>query len=324
MQKAIATAALLLFAAAAARALTSGYEARREQLAADAEAQRKKLNLPPAKLYAQYPTPEVSLQGEAPQVACGGTATVKLTGKAPKGTTFLFSDDDVQVVEQKTLASGWQASVKIAASATPRDVNVHAIAPVTGAEASQRALLIRGRYQLELKFEDGWTARFATTSVEDNDLGGDLSWKKGEAARATPARISWSDGKLRLQWERSQEEIDGRSTAAGQLQSLGGEAAVQKAMARVEACMKKADPARGTCMEAAEKQNDAEMEVLKKKMDAAVDAAEAKLPRDAWGCSEAQLESAAGALSGTATCPPKERKVKVTGTLKCLGAASGE
>lgn len=62
--------------------------------------------------------------------------------------------------------------------------------------------------------------------------------------------------------------------------------------------MKKADPVRGTCMQAAQKLNDAEMKVVQQKMDAA--------------------------LSGTATCAPKQRKVKVTGTLQCLGPASGE
>lgn len=323
-QKVLAAAALLLFAAAAARAVSSGYEARREQLSRDAEAQRKKLNLPPAKLYAQYPTPEVSLQGEVPQVACGGAATVRLTGKAPRGTAFLLSDDEVQIVEQKVLPDGWQASVKVAANASPRDVNVHAIAPVTLAEGSQRVLRISGRYALDFKFDDGWTAHFATTAADGTQLTGDLAWKKGGEARTTQAQVDWSDGSLRLRWQRSQEEIDAQNAAAEKLQGLGGADAIEKAMGRAQECLKKAEPARTSCLAAAEKQNDVELQALRKKMDALAAEGEAKLPRAAWGCTEAQLASAGGVLSGTATCPPQERKVKVTGALKCLGPASGE
>lgn len=107
------------------------------------------------------------------------------------------------------------------------------------------------------------------------------------------------------------------------MQSLGGEEAMQKVMARAQACIEKAEPARTPCLEAAQKQNDAEMEVLKKKMDAAVAEGQAKLPKEAWACSDAQVDTSAGVLSGVATCP-RERRLKITGTLKCLGPVSGE
>jgi hypothetical protein len=324
VQKAISIAALLLFIAAAAGAVNSTYETRRKQLADEAEAQQKKLGLDRPKAYAQYPTPEVSFEGEPARVSCGGTASVSLTGKFAKGTAFLVSDDDVQIVEQKPTATGWQANLKVASAATPRNVQVHAIVPVSGAESAAQVLRIRARYDLDLKFEDGWTAHFATAQADESgQLGGDLVWKKGAETRTTPAQIDFSDTKLRVAWQRSQEEMDAQQAAADKMQSLGGGDVMQKVMARIEECMKKGEAERNACLEKAGKQNDADMAALKQKADAIAAEGEAKKPAAAWGCSDANLEASNGALSGTASCT-RERKQKVSGTLKCVGPVSGE
>ena len=301
MSRIVLIAALAIFA-------TATYKERRNQLQAEAEAQRKKLGLDDQKLYARYPTPEITFEGEPTKLSCGETGTLRLAAKVPAGTAFLLNDDDVQVVEQKTTADGWQAKVKVAAAAAPRDVNVHAIAPVSGAEQSMRIATVGGKYQLDLRFEDGWTARFAD---------GSLSWKKGGEARTTQAELAPQGSGLGLRWARSQEEIDAQQKAVAKLQGAGGQEEMQRAMQRIQTCMAKPEAERVPCIQSVQKQNDADIAAMNKKVQKAQDEAEALRPTAAWACSDLRLEASAGALTGVATCAPKDHKMKVTGTLTC-------
>jgi hypothetical protein len=323
VHKLVAAIALLLFAAAAAKAVSSTYESRRAQLAAEADAQQKKLGIDRARAYEQYPTPEVSFEGDPKRVACGDLASVSLGGKFAKGTSFLVNDDEVQIVDQKPGATGWTAKLKVLPTAAPRNVTVAAILPVSGAESDVQVLRIRGRYDLDLKFEDGWTAHFTTAQADETQLGGELAWVKGGEKRTTPAQVEFNDSKVRIAWQRSQEEMDAQVAATEKLQSLGGEEVMKKVMARVEECLKKAEPARSACVQQVQKQNDADMKALKDKADAVAAEGEAKKPTAAWGCAEVKLTASNGALTGTATCA-RERTQKVTGTLKCVGPISGE
>jgi hypothetical protein len=277
------------------------------------------LNLDDAKLYAQYPTPEVSFEGEAPVAACGQTITLEVKTRAPKGTALLFASDDVAVLDEKTTGAGWKAKVKIQPAATPSLVTLHAIAPVSGAEQSISALKIRGRYTLELKFEDGWSARFETENADPGSgvLEGKLAFKKGGESRSLPARVDPGERGLRVRWQRSDEEAAVESETAQKLQSLGGEDAMRRMVARIQECFQKPQPEQAPCMAAVSKQNDADAAELRKKKDAIEAETDARRPTAAWACGELALTADAGALSGSATCAPKNRKLKASGTLTC-------
>ncbi|MGZ6141900.1 MAG: hypothetical protein ACXWLM_01120, partial [Myxococcales bacterium] len=280
MSRIVLIAALAIFA-------TATWKERRKELQAEAESQRKKLGLDDKKLYAQYPTPELTFDGEPVKLACGGTGTLHITARVPKGTAFLLNDDDVQIVDQKATADGWQAKVKVSPTAAPRDVSVHAIAPVSGAERDLRVATVGGKYALDLRFEDGWTAHFAD---------GSLSWKKGSEARTTQAELDPQGGRIEVRWQRSQEELDAQQKMVEKLQGAGGQEEMQRAMKRVQDCMARPEPERVPCIQSVQKQNDADIAAMNKKVQQAQDEAEALRPTAAWACSDLRLEAAAGAL----------------------------
>ena len=285
-------------------AVATTYRDKLKALQTDAAAQRQKLGLESdrEKLYAQYPTPEITFDGDVATVPCGGSANIAVSGKFPKGTAFLVNDDDVEIADARADAAGWRARLTAAPNAAPAVVNLHAIAPVSGAERSMRIAQITGTYQLDLRFEDGWTAHFA---------GDQLAWKKGGESRTT--RAEFTD--MTLRWERSQEETDAQNAAMQKMTAASQEnqSPIAAAMERMKACMAKADPERQACMNAI----NADMEEIGKKMQAMQEDAESARPTAAWGCAEAHLQSHAGALTGTATCAPHDRKMKMTGSLRC-------
>ena len=317
MPRIILTSALLLFAAAA----TQTYEGRESALRERADVERKKLGLDAdrGKLFAQYPTPEVTFLDQAPRLACGGTGTVSVAGKFAKGTAFLLNDDEVEVLEEKVTATGWQAKVRVAKAALPADVDLHALAPVSSAERDGRLLQIRGRYELDLKFEDGWTAHFAPADSDDaGQLAGIFSWKKGTAARETRAALTPGRGTLAIRLEMSPEDAQLIEEQARAVLALHGDAFVTKAMERMQACMAKAEVARGPCMDEAGKKGTADADAFAAKTAKLEAAYAAKRPTAAWSCTELRLVSTAGALSGTAQCA-REKTLKVSGALTCLG-----
>jgi hypothetical protein len=321
-------AALALFAAA----LTSSYQSRLESLQAEARAQQKKLGFAAndmrEKLYAQYPTPEVTFEGDPQRVSCGDTASLKLTGKWPKGTTFLFNDDDVQILEEKSGAGTYQAKFRVGQNAAPTAVAVHAIAPVSGAQLSTNALAVRARYDLDLKFDDGWTAHFTTeqASADSGQLNGTASWQKGGEKRQLRAVVEPQDNSrllFRTALTEEEEKLSEEETEA--VRAAASELDMGKMTGRVETCMKKPDPVRSACIEEAEKKSSAEAEAVKKKIDAQKAKFDARAPKAAWTCHNMELRAAAGALSGKATCGRfSDRELKVTGTLRCTGAIKEE
>jgi hypothetical protein len=288
-------------------AVATTYRDRLKTLQTDAAAQRQKLGLDNdrEKLYAKYPTPEFDFDGDPIPLTCGGSSPINVSGKFPAGTAFLVNDDDVEIIGAKTDSDGWHAKLKAAPNAAPSTVNLHAVAPVSGAERSMRIAQVSGKYEMDLKFDDGWTAHFA---------GDALAWKKGGETRSTRAEMDADSGHIRLRWEQSPEAAAAQEKQVEAMKSAYSGNEMQEAMKKMQGCMQKADPGRQTCMEAV----NADMEKLNKKVSAQQEAAENARPTAAWGCNDALLDAHAGALSGTATCAPHDRKMKITGSLKCL------
>lgn len=324
MQRLALIASLLLLAAATARAVTSGYEERLKAVRAEAAEQRRKLGLDDfarrTALYAKYPTPEFTFDGEAPRVGCGQSAALKLTGHWPKGTVFLVDTDDAQLSDVKDDGHTWQARLKTAAAALG-SIGLHAIAPVSGADRSVRAAEIRARYELELKFADGWTAHFSPSQADagSGQQSGPLHWRKGEKQREGLAALDPGKGRLTLDIQPAPEVQQATEELATKLQAMQGDEALASVMKRAEECMKKAGEAQAACLQKASDQAEKAGEAMRKKMEKAQAEANAKLPEDAWTCSRLELTARNGALSGTASCAA-DRTQPVTGTFKCAGA----
>ena len=319
-----AAVALCALLATAAFALTGSYNEKREQLRLQAEAAAKKLGLEDrAKLFDQYPTPEVSLGGTAtePQrVSCGQTFTADLQGKFAKGTAFLISDDDVRVLDEKRTAGGWHAKLQVGKGAFPADVTVTAFAPVSNAQQSTRVAVVRGRYELDLDFEDGWKAQLRPAA--DADDSGDnffstATFTKGPETRSLRADVRPGGEGVRVDLEMSAEEQAlSKQTMTG-LQANFDNSGFKAMQEKIGACTKLPQDSQLGCIQAMQP----EMEKMAAESKARSDALEAEVKskrvKASWNCQRLQLTARAGALTGTAECQDEVR-FKVTGTVRCL------
>ena len=268
-----------------------------------AEADRGKLKLDQAALYAKYPTPEVTFEGEPLLLAPGAAATIHLTGHFPAGTAFLFDDDAVQVTHEKASGTGWEAQIKVAASALPSDVRVAVIAPVSGADQSVQVLRIRGMYQLDLKFADGWTAHVVPREL-DKDSGNltcDAEFKRPGDPKSPQKRsltLRMNDGAFNGRLDANEED---QAVYAAMSEKLVAamtpdpstmkkieEFAAKAGACKTEACMNKAREELTALSEAQEKKS------------AAAAASVGKLA--AYQCASFDVAGTLNELTGKATC----------------------
>jgi len=311
--------------ATAAFALTGSYNEKREQLRLQAEAAAKKLGLEDrAKLFAQYPTPEVSLGGtstEAQRVSCGQTFTADLNGKFAKGTTFLISDDDIRVLDEKRTASGWHAKLQVAKGAFPADVTVTAFTPVSNAQQSTRVAVVRGRYELNLGFEDGWKAQLRPADDADDSADNFVStatFTKGSETRSLRADVRPGGEGVRIELEMSPEEQAlSKETMAG-LQSNFDNSGFKAMQEKLGACTKLPQDQQLGCIQAMQPEMEKMSAETKARSDALEAGIKAKRVKASWNCQRLQLTAQAGALTGTAECQDDVR-FTVTGTVRCLG-----
>jgi hypothetical protein len=139
-----------------ARASTNRYAERRNALLASLAAERQRLGLSDSKaLFAQYPTPEITLCQPA-HVAPGGTAAATVRGKFAPGTQFLFENDDVDVVKENATATEYHATVKAGAGVGPGYAQLHIFTPVSGGTNACTAVYIGGRYEWNFTAPNGW------------------------------------------------------------------------------------------------------------------------------------------------------------------------
>ena len=264
----------------------------------------------------------MSFEGEVPTLACGQSATIKLSGKAPKATAFVVTSDDVQVSDEKASGTSWEAKVKVASTAAPGRVRVEAHAPVSDANTSQPALEIRGRYELDLKYEDGFSAHFTpeTIDADTNRMQGTLAFTRGKEKKSLRAEVEPQDGRLRVALEVAEEEQKARDDEGAALQKLNAEGMMQGNAAAIQKCFELKDPARMPCVQKVQEKAQKDADAFKAKMDAVQASFAKQHPQEAWACQELELTASKGALTGTAHCSMNTRELKISsGTLKCLG-----
>jgi hypothetical protein len=298
----------LLFAVAAG----STFRDRLKSIQDEAAAQRDKLNLPREKLYAQYPTPEMTFDGDAPKVACGQTLPLSFAGRFPKGTQLVLHSDDASLADVKVGETSAKATLHVAKSALPGPLELEAIAPVSGASVFQQAAVVEEKLGLQLQFEDGWSAKLEQRQGQTYDV----AWSKAGKSRSSRATVTPEEGGLRVQFEMSAEQQALAQEQVAQSQTMMTDPDFQAMQDVFSRCEKLPQDKQLACMQKASEEAKAIGDRLKKKQDAQGAKIQARQPHDAWACSRASLRGSGGQLTGTAECFAPQ---KVTARVECLG-----
>ncbi len=306
----------VLAVAGVVRAATSGFQERRTAIYTKAEADRKKLGLEdPKKLYAKYPTPEVSFKGEPARLCAGKSATVKLTGKFVPASAFLVTNDGVQVVKEKMTATSWEAELKATAGALPGEVTVEVFSPVSAASRSAKVLELGCKYQWHLELADGQVVDLATDFAAQ-DRHGAASWtKSGKATGTSRFGVDGSGEDFNFTRQASQEELMGSAANMSKLFESAEYKALlarqQKASEALGACK---DPkTMAACMKAPgeeiRKIGEQQETLTKKYMSAG---------KPTFGCNQLNVKVSGTAVSGEATECGDAKPQALKGTVTVL------
>jgi hypothetical protein len=298
----------LLFAVAAG----STFHDRLKSIRDEAAAQRDKLNLPREKLYAQYPTPEMTFAGDAPFVACGQSLPLAFAGRFPKGTQLVLHSDDASLSDVKVTETSAKATLRVAKSALPGPLELEAITPVSGATVFQQAAVVEEKLRLQLQFEDGWSAKLERVQGKTYDV----SWTKAGQSRSSHATVTPEEGGLQLQFEMSPEQQALAQEQVAQAQTAMTDPDFQAMQTVFASCEKLPQDKQMACIQKASEDAKAIGDRMKKKQEAAGAKIQARQPHDAWACSRASLRGSGGQLAGTADCFAQQ---KVTARVECLG-----
>jgi hypothetical protein len=140
-------------------------------------AYRAKHNLTDDAARAKYPAPDLFI-GDEKVVSPGEVTVVTATGKAAKGSFFIFNCDDLQILSVKHTAKAVTVKVKVGAFALPRHCALFAVSPVSVATLEIPALEIVGTYTWNLTLANGMTA-VLTTKAGANGPETRSTWKNG-------------------------------------------------------------------------------------------------------------------------------------------------
>lgn len=251
----------------------------------------------------------MTFEGEPPVLACGQSASVKLSGRFPKGTQLVVSNDDVVLDNLKVTATQATATVKVSPVALPGPVYLQTLTPVSGATRDLRLLEIRERLDLVLRFDDGWSVHVTPA--------GEAVWSKGGKTRESHAMVAVEEDGLRVRFEPSEEAQKLVQEQAEAIANLAaGPDAAEGASARFDACQKLPTDKLGPCLSKVMNEVAAVNARKVKEMDQVAARFEAKKPREAWGCDEVALRGTLARFTATATCA---KPLQVTAQAKCLG-----
>jgi len=111
-----------------------------------------------AALFRKYPTPEITLVKPV-AVSPGQAAPVSLGGRFADRTAFLVDNDDVELVNPVSSATGFKATLKASPTALPGFASVHAFTPVSGAWARSAVAFVGAPAAFTFNASNGWTIR---------------------------------------------------------------------------------------------------------------------------------------------------------------------
>ncbi len=328
MSRSHRTAVLAVFAALAVagtvRAAAAGYQARLDAFRKEAAAQRKKLGLEKdqAKLYAAYPTPEVTFAEDAAGTVCPGKrATVKLPGKFVPGTLFVLKSDDVAVVKEQLTSTEWTAEVEVKPVVAPGEVDVEVVTPVSTAYSSTRLLIIGCTHEWTLNLSSGETLTVRTTWPKDGstDVTTDGAWTKaGKALGKVQVRVRGASRYFTFERVADAAEQAAQANAFGaalkspEMKAL--DARFAKVQEKLTACGKQPPAQMGACM----KGPGDEMTAISKEKEALFRKAQSA-GAPTFGCDALHVDVSGGQLRGDAEkCPGGKERLTVTGSFKAV------
>ncbi|MEW5737865.1 MAG: hypothetical protein AB1938_03005 [Myxococcota bacterium] len=286
-----------------------------------AYAERKKLGLDKDQkaLYAKYPTPEVQFLGatsaEGIVICPDETKAVTLAGKIAPGSLVGIRGDDLEVVKEAITAKGWEATVHAKKTATPHQVDVTVVAPVSAASQTRRLVIGCNHTWTFVVGEDTLVVKTKFGATDTTKATGE--WKRaGKLLGTVPWTVWASTGNLRLEQDVTPEDQMAQAKA---MQDLFKSAEMKALEDRTNAVSKKMGecgklpPAKmGPCFEGPKK----EMDAIAKEREALQAKAEIK-GSPAFGCRRIDVEVKDGKLSGEAeACAGKrsQERMQVTGS----------
>jgi hypothetical protein len=315
-------------AAAVTRASSTKYWEKRRALNAELKADQERLGLAgrdkQKALYAQFPTPEITLCKPV-VIAPGATASVTMGGKFAEKTTFLSANDQVEL-EPGTLAAGrYTAKVTATADAAAGYAAIYAITPVSGANNACPAVFVAQAASYDLKADNGWTlkmtpqAKAFEVSKEEAKLPYEVAFiKAGETALFKKMSTA-------LTFRHNEES---RRDISFSLQAMAGEgspdaelAAIQKKLSDVQAFMKLPPKEQDRLM----KRMTDLTELQIKKMSAPDYSQQLQKEQDEFGCQGMMLTVTGANVTGRVNCGKNvgtRGEVKLTGTAAPITPAS--
>ena len=310
----------------AAGAAGDDWQKRQSEFYKKTSAERKQLGLDSNAVRAKYPTPEVTFGGTGSAggasarcvaICPGKTGKLELKGKLPQGSLVLVQSNDVEVLEEKQTASGWEATVKAKPDAPPELLGVSAISAVSGIQVGVSGLEIGCEHTFTFQVAGDTMVlkpKFPCGKTETTAQG---EWSRaGKALGAYTYQARRGEHSLSLSRQAPQEEAMAQGQSTMQVMQSKEWKDLDKrfnvVMGKMNACTKGPQSQIAACM----KPLQPEIDAIGKERQALMTSNEKKGSL-AFGCGQIDVEASAGKLKGHASqCSGKARdeSVPVTGS----------
>jgi len=317
---------LVVLLVLAAPAVGGDWQKRQSDFYAKTSAERKQLGLDSNAVRARYPTPEVLFSGTGSEGGAAGAGCVALCpgktgkfalkGKLPQGSLVLVQSNDVEVVEEKQTASGWEATIKAKPDAPPEMLTVGAIAAVSGIQVTVPGLEIGCEHTFTFEVAGDTMVMKVKFPCGKHETTASGEWRRGGRVLGTYTyQVRRGEHSLSLSRRASQAEAtaqtQGMMDVMQSKQWKDLDARFNAVMAKMNACTKGPQSQMSSCMQALQP----EIDSINKSRQALLQENEKKGSL-AFGCGALEVQASAGQLKGTASeCSghPRDERVPVTG-----------
>jgi hypothetical protein len=288
------------------------FQEKRSALMSEWSAEKKKLGLQEATLYAKYPTPEIAFN-DAVEVSPGATAAVSFTGKIPEGAAVL-SEHDAAQLSGGVSGNRYTGKLTVAPGQMPGFVRAIAFTPVSGASVGGAVAFINVVNAFDLRGTNGWTIKLVPTAK---------AFSRSKTQATLPYRADFYRPNEGKPFETRETELKftvNDEPGAPLNFSLREAAATTGAQAEYEAIVKKmSDPAALAKLSDAEQEKLSErfgqlMEQIVKQSTAIPDPAVEQKKQDDFGCGSIVISGQAAKMTGSAWCGKNVGMFDVTGT----------
>ena len=302
---------LVVLVVLAAPAVGGDWQKRQSEFYAKASAERKQLGLDSSTVRAKYPTPEVTFSvtgsgagaagARCVQLCPGKTGKLELKGKLPQGSLVLVQSNDVEVVEEKQTASGWEAMVKAKPDAPPELLHVSAIAAVSGIQVGVLGLEIGCEHTFTFEVAGDTMAMKVTFPCGKEETTATGEWRRGgKVLGSYTDQVRRSEHSLSLTRRASPDESMAQSQ--GMMNAMQSkewkdlDSRFNVVMAKMNGCTKGPQPQMAGCMNALQP----EINSINTQRQAMLTENEKKSSL-AFGCAQLDVQANAGVLKGQAS-----------------------